>query len=212
MKSSASVCLIDSPLPLEFSSCRVFRSQSLWIVIGDYAEIIKEIQRLHVTRYHFFHLAKNALFPLTDYASADCRIEYGAIVRSGVKLGKNAVILMGAVVNVGAEIGENTMIDMNAVIGSNARIGKNCHIGAGAVVAGTMEPHSDRPVIIKDQAFIGANSVILEGISIGKNAIVGAGSVVTRDVPDSTVVFGNPARIRRMTQENDVNQIDEELR
>lgn len=212
MKYSASICLIDSPLPLEFSSCKVFRSQSLWIVLGDYSEIIAEIHRLHVTRYHFLNLAKDSLFPLIDYASAPCRIEYGAIVRDGVKLGKNAVILMGAVVNIGAEIGENTMIDMNAVIGSNARIGKNCHIGAGAVVAGTMEPRADRPVIIGDNAFIGANSIVLEGIVVGKNAIVGAGSVVTKDVPDSTVVFGNPARIRRLTKEKDVNRIDEDLR
>ncbi len=34
-------------------------------------------------------------------------------------------------------------------------------------------------------------------MTIGENSVVGAGSVVTRDVPPSTVVAGNPARVLR---------------
>ena len=41
---------------------------------------------------------------------------------------------------------------------------------------------------------IGAGATILPGVSVGKYAIVGAGSVVTKDVPDYTVVVGNPAK------------------
>ncbi len=50
-------------------------------------------------------------------------------------------------------------------------------------------------VVIKKGSFIGINSVILPGVTIGQNSIVGASSVVTKDVPDFTVVAGNPARI-----------------
>jgi acetyltransferase-like isoleucine patch superfamily enzyme len=55
------------------------------------------------------------------------------------------------------------------------------------------------PVIIKDKAWIGFNSIILKGVTIGEGAIVGAGSIVTKDVPDYTVVAGNPARIIKTT-------------
>lgn len=51
------------------------------------------------------------------------------------------------------------------------------------------------PIVIKDDAWIGMNVIILKGVSIGFGSIVGAGSVVTHDVPDWTVVAGNPATI-----------------
>jgi acetyltransferase-like isoleucine patch superfamily enzyme len=54
-------------------------------------------------------------------------------------------------------------------------------------------------VTIKDKAWIGFNSIILKGVTIGEGAIVGAGSVVTKDVPDFTIVAGNPARIIKTT-------------
>lgn len=54
-----------------------------------------------------------------------------------------------------------------------------------------------KPVVIKRGAWIGASAVILPGVTIGENAIVGAGAIVTKDVPDNTIVAGNPARIIR---------------
>ena len=51
-----------------------------------------------------------------------------------------------------------------------------------------------KPIVIKDKAWIGFNSIILKGVTIGEGAIVAAGSVVTKDVPDYTIVGGNPAK------------------
>lgn len=56
-----------------------------------------------------------------------------------------------------------------------------------------------KPVTIKDKAWIGFNVIILKGVTIGEGAIVAAGSVVTKDVPDYTVVGGNPAKIIKQT-------------
>ena len=53
------------------------------------------------------------------------------------------------------------------------------------------------PVHIKRGAWIAINVVILPGVTIGECAIVATGSVVTKDVPDNTIVVGNPARILR---------------
>lgn len=54
------------------------------------------------------------------------------------------------------------------------------------------------PVTIGDDVWIGANVIILPGIQVGKGAILAAGAVVTKDVPDYTVVGGNPARVLKM--------------
>ncbi len=51
-----------------------------------------------------------------------------------------------------------------------------------------------KPVIIKNNAWIGANVTILPGVMIGEGAIVGSASVVTKDVAPHTIVVGNPAR------------------
>lgn len=56
-----------------------------------------------------------------------------------------------------------------------------------------------KSVHIKRHAWLGANVTVFPGVTIGENAIVGAGSVVTKDVPDNTVVVGNPAKKLRMT-------------
>ena len=53
------------------------------------------------------------------------------------------------------------------------------------------------PTIVKQGASIGSNATLLCGITVGSGAVIGAGSVVTKDVPDNTIVAGNPARIIR---------------
>jgi acetyltransferase-like isoleucine patch superfamily enzyme len=52
-----------------------------------------------------------------------------------------------------------------------------------------------KPIEIMNNVFIGCNSTILGGIRIGNNVVIAAGSVVTKDVPDNSVVAGNPAKV-----------------
>ena len=55
-----------------------------------------------------------------------------------------------------------------------------------------------KKVIIKKNAWICIGAIICPGVTIGENAVVGAGAVVTKDVPDNTVVGGNPAKIIKL--------------
>lgn len=51
------------------------------------------------------------------------------------------------------------------------------------------------PITIGDNVFVGADVVILPNTNIGSNVIIGAGAVVAHDIPDNSVVVGNPCKI-----------------
>ena len=53
--------------------------------------------------------------------------------------------------------------------------------------------HKKAPIIIGDYAWIATNAILLPGVTVGRGAVVGAGAVVRNNVPDYTVVIGNPA-------------------
>ncbi len=48
---------------------------------------------------------------------------------------------------------------------------------------------------VGDHVMIGAQTIIMPGKRIGSHVIIAAGSVITRNVPDGTIVGGNPAKI-----------------
>ncbi len=175
-----------------------FGEGSFWVLIGDYPLVEKWMKKnKEKIKNHFVEItARYSALPLLDLRKVEARIEPGAIIREGARVGKDCIVMMGAVINIGAEVGEKTMVDMNAVIGARAIVGKNCHVGAGAVIAGVLEPPSKKPVVIEDDVFIGGNAVVLEGVKIGKGSVVAAGAVVLKDVPPGLIVAGVPARVK----------------
>lgn len=52
-----------------------------------------------------------------------------------------------------------------------------------------------KDIYVGNNVFIGMNTIILPGTNIGNNVIIGAGSVVRGEIPDYTVVAGNPASV-----------------
>lgn len=56
-------------------------------------------------------------------------------------------------------------------------------------------PYYSGEIEVFDNCFIGARAIVMYGVKIGPNAIVAAGSVVTKDVPEGSVVGGNPAKV-----------------
>jgi 2,3,4,5-tetrahydropyridine-2,6-dicarboxylate N-acetyltransferase len=172
-----------------------FGGGDFWVLIGDDGLIEPWLtrHRAEISRCHVEITGRYSALPLIDLRTVEARVEPGAVIRRGARIGRDCVIMMGAVINIGAEIGPRTMIDMNAVIGARAIVGRNCHIGAGAVLAGILEPPSAQPVVVGDGVLVGANAVVLEGVRVGRGSVVAAGAVVTKNVPPSVVAAGVPA-------------------
>lgn len=95
---------------------------------------------------------------------------------------------------------ESVRIGNNVLIASNVLITDSDHIvEPGGIPVTRNDKLETIPVEIGAGCWIGQNSVILKGVKLGDNCIVGANSVVTHDVPERTVVAGNPARrIKRL--------------
>lgn len=115
------------------------------------------------------------------------------------------------------EIGENFYANMDCIFldVNKIKIGDNVMVGprVSFFTAGHPTDAEIRitdlefglPITVGNNVWIGGNSVLLPGITVGNNSIIAAGAVVTKDVPDHTIVGGNPAKVIRK-----VNQADKE--
>lgn len=75
-------------------------------------------------------------------------------------------------------------------------IGEESYIASGAIIFShdfSRSIHKD--TYIGKRCFVGANAIIMCGITIGNEVVIGSGAIVTKDVPNNSIVAGNPARI-----------------
>jgi len=98
-----------------------------------------------------------------------------------------------------AQIGEGLILPhgMNIAISNGATIGSHCTICQGVTIGSIVEGTRKGEPIIEDNVFIGPNAVIVGGIIIGHNAIIAGNSFVNFDVPENSIVIGNPGVIHK---------------
>lgn len=66
------------------------------------------------------------------------------------------------------------------------------------------------PIHIKDNVWLGTGCLVMPGVTIGENSVIGAGSIVTKDIPANVVAVGNPCRVLREINENDLLVYDKD--
>ena len=112
------------------------------------------------------------------------------------------------------EIGEKSYVNFNCQFVDDGKItiGKKVMFGPGVTIATVGHPINPNSreymytdaVIIEDNCWIGEGVVICPGVIIGENTVIRAGSVVTKSIPANCVAVGNPCRVLREINEQDL--------
>lgn len=121
-----------------------------------------------------------------------CRIAE-SIPLSGMKI--SIYKLLGAKIGKRVFIAPRTYID--SIYPELLTIEDDALIGVGArifVHEYTQKGFRIGRVLIKKNAVIGAYAILRSSVTIGEGSLVGMASFVNKDVPDNSVVAGNPAK------------------
>nr|WP_261302752.1 acyltransferase [Paenibacillus andongensis] len=133
------------------------------------------------------------------------------------QMGDRSYIAGGAIIrNTTLVMGADCSINAYAVVTGKVSMGDGVRMASHASIYGFnhgyesidqpifKQPCTSKGIHIGDDVWIGANVVILDGVRIGSHAIIAAGAIVTKDVPEYSIVGGNPARVirSRLNQES----------
>jgi len=107
------------------------------------------------------------------------------VIGNDVWVGSNTSIESSAIER--TLIGANVKIDDLVHIGGSSSIGKDSMIAAGTVIS--------RNVVVGEKCLISPNVSVRDNVVVGSRVVVGIGAVVVKDLKDSGVYVGNPARL-----------------
>jgi len=82
-------------------------------------------------------------------------------------------------------------------VNENAVLGKDVTLFKGATIGSIRTGKRAGAPVIGDRVVIGANAFVGGGITIGSDVMIAPGAFVNFDVPDHSVVIGNPGVIHR---------------
>lgn len=95
------------------------------------------------------------------------------------------------------EIGQGLYIGHfgTIVINGKAKIGRNCNIAHGVTIGQTNRGKLKGYPSIGDNVWIGTGAVIVGNINISSDVLIAPNSFVNIDIPEKSLVIGNPCRI-----------------
>jgi UDP-2-acetamido-3-amino-2,3-dideoxy-glucuronate N-acetyltransferase len=139
---------------------------------------------------------------------------YGCEIGDETRIGSFVEIQKGAIIGDNCKISSHTFICEGVTIESGVFVGHgvtfiNDRYPRATNVEGRLQTEADwdcQKTVVKRGASIGSGATLLGGITVGEKSVVGAGSVVTKDVPQYTIVAGNPARILNTSSSQNAHQ------
>lgn len=112
------------------------------------------------------------------------------------------------------EIGEGLYIGHahNINVHPEAKIGKNCNLNKGCTIGRENRGKRNGAPCIGNEVWVGSNASIVGKVNIGNDVLIAPNSYVNFDVPDHSIVIGNPAVIKHSldaTKDYIQNKVDQ---
>jgi len=103
----------------------------------------------------------------------------------------------GFEIDLNASIGEGFYLagHIGTVVIGPVKIGKHCNVAHGVTIGRAYRKGKLGRPTIGDRVWIGTGSVLAGGITVGSDVMIAPNTFLNIDVPDNSVVIGNPARI-----------------
>lgn len=134
--------------------------------------------------HKFFRLAQNTRNPVL-------RMWYRWRLKL-VKEKRGIEIYYGTKIGKGFFLGHPWGITINAAV----VIGENCNVHKGVTIGQENRGVRKGCPIIGNKVWIGINSTIVGNIRVGNDVMIAPNSYVNCDIPDHSIVLGNPCVIR----------------
>tara|TARA_B100000401_G_C52804700_1_gene720485 strand:- start:1067 stop:1705 length:639 start_codon:yes stop_codon:yes gene_type:complete len=113
-------------------------------------------------------------------------ISPNAYISRNSVIGKGTIVMHHTVINSGVKVGNNNIINTKSLLEHDTVVGNHNHISTNVTVNGN--------VIIGNECFLGSSTVINNNITLKDNIIVGSCSLINKDIFDSGMFVGVPAK------------------
>lgn len=148
---------------------------------GEFDEILIGIgyKFLPEKRKMYYHLKENNI-KLGKIIHSSCWVDETATIEDG------CILYPGCIIDANVKIGPNNMINLGCVFSHDGNIGGHSFYSPRVAIAGFVE--------IGEMCSLGINSTIIDNIKISNNIILGGATTVTKNLTDSGLYVGSPAR------------------
>ncbi|SFM82552.1 UDP-perosamine 4-acetyltransferase [Marinobacter pelagius] len=161
-----------------------------WRVLGDTSALLADLASFDgvvvaIGNNRIRQVKQQAL--LAAGAQLCSVIHPSAVISTHATVGVGTAVFANAVINACASIGEGCIVNTGAVVEHDCGVGDFSHVSPNAVLAGGVK--------LGPLVWVGGCASVRQLVEVGGGATVGMGAVVTKDVPASVTVVGNPARV-----------------
>lgn len=122
-------------------------------------------------------------------------IPFGKIIHSTSWVDATAIISEGCVIypscciDAHAFVNANTILNVGCTVAHDTIIGKHCFLSPRVALAGF--------ITVEEMCIIGINSTIIDNIKVKNSTQIGGGTVVIKNIENSGLYVGNPAKFIR---------------